>query len=127
MLNTRTGSKERVGRILEMHANDRVDLDAIYTGDIAAGIGIKNTRTGDTLCDPANPITLENLDFPDPVIEVAVEPKSKADQDKMSKALMALAEEDPTFQVSTQRGDGPDDHRRHGRAPSRGARRSDDA
>ena len=101
VLNTRTGSKERVGRILEMHANDRVDLDAIYTGDIAAGIGIKNTRTGDTLCDPGNPITLENLDFPDPVIEVAVEPKSKADQDKMSKALMALAEEDPTFQVST--------------------------
>ncbi len=101
ILNTRTGNKERVGRILEMHANDRVDKDAVHTGDIAAGIGIKNTRTGDTLCDPSHPITLENLDFPDPVIEVAVEPKSKADQDKMSKALMALAEEDPTFQVST--------------------------
>jgi elongation factor G len=101
ILNTRTGSKERVGRILEMHANDRVDLDAVHTGDIAAGIGIKNTRTGDSLCDPANPITLENLDFPDPVIDVAVEPKSKADQDKMSKALMALSEEDPTFQVRT--------------------------
>jgi elongation factor G len=101
LLNTRTNNKERVGRILEMHANDRVDVDTVYTGDIAAGIGIKNTRTGDSLCDPGNPITLENLDFPDPVIDVAVEPKSKADQDKMSKALMALAEEDPTFQVRT--------------------------
>ncbi len=101
VLNTRTHNKERVGRILEMHANDRVDRDAVYTGDIAAGIGIKNTRTGDTLCDPSNPITLENLAFPEPVIEVAVEPKSKVDQDKMSKALTALSEEDPTFQVST--------------------------
>jgi len=101
VLNTRTSNKERVGRILEMHANDRVDKDAVFTGDIAAGIGIKNTRTGDTLCDPSNPITLENLDFPDPVIHVAVEPKSKADQEKMGKALQALAEEDPTFQVRT--------------------------
>ncbi|MEZ5245865.1 MAG: elongation factor G [Acidimicrobiales bacterium] len=101
VLNTRTSSKERVGRILEMHANDRVDKDSVATGDIAAGIGIKNTRTGDTLCDPAHPITLENLDFPTPVIEVAVEPKSKADQEKMGKALQALAEEDPTFQVTT--------------------------
>ena len=101
VLNTRTGSKERVGRILEMHANDRVDKDSVATCYIAAGIGIKNTRTGDTLCDPAHPITLENLDFPTPVIEVAVEPKSKADQEKMGKALQALAEEDPTFQVTT--------------------------
>ncbi|NDH75238.1 MAG: elongation factor G [Actinobacteria bacterium] len=101
VLNTRTSSKERVGRILEMHANDRVDKDAVFTGDIAAGIGIKNTRTGDTLCDPSKPITLENLDFPEPVIHVAVEPKSKADQEKMGKALQALSEEDPTFQVTT--------------------------
>ncbi|MDW3220746.1 MAG: elongation factor G [Acidimicrobiales bacterium] len=101
VLNTRTSNKERVGRILEMHANDRVDKDSVATGDIAAGIGIKNTRTGDTLCDPSHPITLENLDFPAPVIEVAVEPKSKADQEKMGKALQALAEEDPTFQVTT--------------------------
>jgi elongation factor G len=101
VLNTRTSNKERVGRILEMHANDRVDKDSVSTGDIAAGIGIKNTRTGDTLCDPAHPITLENLDFPAPVIEVAVEPKSKADQEKMGKALQALSEEDPTFQVTT--------------------------
>ncbi len=101
VLNTRTFNKERVGRILEMHANDRVDKDVVYAGDIAAAIGVKNTRTGDTLCDPSHPITLENLDFPDPVIEVAVEPRSKADQDKMSRALTALAEEDPTFQVAT--------------------------
>jgi len=101
VLNTRTSNKERVGRILEMHANDRVDKDAVATGDIAAGIGIKQTRTGDTLCDPSHPITFENLDFPTPVIEVAVEPKSKADQEKMGRALQALAEEDPTFQVTT--------------------------
>ncbi len=101
VLNTRTSAKERVGRILEMHANDRVDLDVAGTGDIAAAIGIRDCRTGDTLCDPARPIVLENLDFPDPVIDVAVEPRSKADQDKMSKALLALSEEDPTFQVRT--------------------------
>ena len=101
ILNTRTSSRERVGRILEMHANDRVDKESVATGDIAAAIGLKNARTGDTLCDPGHPITLENLDFPDPVIEVAVEPKSKADQEKMGKALQALSEEDPTFQVST--------------------------
>jgi len=101
VLNTRTFNKDRMGRILEMHANDRVDKDSVYTGDIAAGIGIKNTRTGDTLCDPSNPITLENLEFPDPVIHVAVEPKTKSDQEKMGVALMRLAEEDPTFQVRT--------------------------
>ena len=84
-----------------MHANDQIEQDAVYAGDIVAGIGIKNTRTGDTLCDPANIIVLESLDFPDPVIHVAVEPKTKADQDKMSKALFALSEEDPTFQVRT--------------------------
>ncbi len=101
VLNTRTGKTERIGRILEMHANDRVDKDEVLTGDIVAGIGLKDTRTGDTLCDPSHPIFLENLDFPDPVIHVAVEPKSKADQDKLSKALMALSEEDPTFRVSS--------------------------
>ena len=101
MLNTRTGNKERIGRLLEMHANDREDVDAVYAGDIVAGIGLKNTRTGDTLCDPSHPIVLEELEFPEPVIHVAVEPKTKADQDKMSKALFALSEEDPTFQVRT--------------------------
>ena len=99
VLNTRSGSKERIGRILEMHANDREDRDVVRAGDIVAGIGLKNTRTGDTLCAPDHPIVLEQLEFPLPVIHVAVEPRSKADQDKMSKALGALAEEDPTFTV----------------------------
>ena len=101
VLNTRTGRNERIGRILEMHANDRVDLDSVAAGDIAAAIGLKDCRTGDTLCDPGHAVALEDLYFPDPVIDVAVEPKSKADQDKMSKALTALSEEDPTFRVRT--------------------------
>ena len=101
VLNVRTGKKERIGRILEMHANHSEDKDAVYTGDIVAAIGLKDTRTGDTLADPANPIVLEQLEFPEPVIHVAVEPKTKADQDKMSKALYSLSEEDPTFQVRT--------------------------
>ncbi len=99
VLNTRSGSKERIGRILEMHANDREDLDIVRTGDIVAGVGIKDTKTGDTLCSPDHPLVLEQLDFPDPVIHVAVEPRSKADQDKMGKALGALSDEDPTFTV----------------------------
>jgi elongation factor G len=101
VLNTRSGQKERIGRLLEMHANDRQDVDNVYAGDIVAGIGMKNTKTGDTLCDPSAAIVLEELEFPEPVIHVAVEPKTKADQDKMSKALYALSEEDPTFQVRT--------------------------
>jgi elongation factor G len=101
VMNTRTGKKERIGRLLEMHANDRQDRDFVLTGDIVAGIGFKDTRTGDTLCDPGNPIVLEALEFPEPVIHVAVEPKTKVDQDKMAKALQALSEEDPTFQVRT--------------------------
>jgi elongation factor G len=101
VVNTTTERKERVGRILQMHANHREDLDAVFTGDIAAGIGLKNTRTGDTLADPAHPIVLEQVEFPEPVIHVAVEPKTKVDQEKMSKALQALSEEDPTFTVRT--------------------------
>ncbi len=101
VLNTRTGNKERMGRLLEMHANKQEDRDVAMTGDIMAAIGIKNVRTGDTLTDPDNAIVLESLVFPDPVIHVAVEPKTKADQEKMGKALMALAEEDPTFTVRT--------------------------
>ena len=101
LLNMRSGQKERAGRLLEMHANEMNDKDAVYAGDIVAAVGMKNTRTGDTLTDPANAIILESLTFPDPVIHVAVEPKTKADQDKMSKALFALSEEDPTFQVRT--------------------------
>ena len=98
---SRTGKKERIGRILQMHANHSEDKDAVYTGDIVAAIGLKDTRTGDTLADQDNPIVLEQLEFPEPVIHVAVEPKTKADQDKMSKALYSLSEEDPTFQVRT--------------------------
>tara|TARA_B100000929_G_scaffold153092_1_gene121026 strand:+ start:5557 stop:7644 length:2088 start_codon:yes stop_codon:yes gene_type:complete len=99
VLNTRSSSKERIGRILEMHANDREDLDIVRTGDIVAGVGIKDSKTGDTLCSPDHPLILEQFDFPDPVIHVAVEPRSKADQDKMGKALGALSDEDPTFTV----------------------------
>jgi elongation factor G len=101
VVNTTTGSKERIGRILQMHANHREDVDAVMTGDIAAGIGLKNTRTGDTLTSPGAEITLEQLEFPEPVIHVAVEPKTKVDQEKMGKALQSLSEEDPTFQVRT--------------------------
>jgi elongation factor G len=99
VLNSRTGKKERIGRLLEMHANHRDDRESVFAGDIVAGIGLKDTRTGDTLCDPGHPIVLEELEFPEPVIHVAVEPKTKADQDKLGKALYSLSEEDPTFQV----------------------------
>jgi elongation factor G len=101
VLNTTTGNKERIGRILQMHANNREDRDDVVAGDIVAGIGFKNTRTGDTLCDASSPIVLEQLTFPEPVVHVAVEPRSKNDQDKLSKALSALSEEDPTFRVKT--------------------------
>ena len=101
VLNTTTGNKERIGRILQMHSNNREDRDDIQAGDIVAGIGLKNTRTGDTLCAPDKPIVLEQLTFPEPVVHVAVEPRSKGDQDKLGKALSALSEEDPTFRVKT--------------------------
>jgi elongation factor G len=101
VLNTTKDRKERIGRILQMHANHREDKDAIYTGDIVAVVGLKSTSTGDTLCSASHPILLETLEFPEPVIHVAVEPKTKADQDKLSKALFALSEEDPTFRVRT--------------------------
>ena len=101
VLNVSTGRTERVGRILMMHANDREEVDEVYAGDIAAGVGIKQIVTGDTLAAPDAPIKLETITFPEPVIKVAVEPKTKADQEKMSVALGRLAEEDPTFQVAT--------------------------
>ncbi len=101
MLNATKDKKERAGRILQMHANHREDKDAVFTGDIVAAVGLKNTTTGDTLCDPAHPIVLERMTFPQPVISVAIEPKTKIDQDKLSKALQSLSEEDPTFQVHT--------------------------
>jgi len=101
VLNVGSGKTERVGRILMMHANDREELEKVYAGDIAAGVGIKQIVTGDTLCAPDQPVKLETIVFPEPVIKVAVEPKTKSDQEKMSVALGRLAEEDPTFQVQT--------------------------
>jgi len=101
VLNVSTGRTERIGRLLVMHANDREEVDAVYAGDIAAAVGIKQVVTGDTLCDPSRPVKLEMIDFPEPVIKVAVEPRTKADQEKMSVALGRLAEEDPTFQVQS--------------------------
>ena len=99
--NSTKGKKERLGRILQMHANHRKELDRVYSGDIAAAVGLKDTTTGDTLCDEDKPIILESMVFPDPVISVAVEPKTKDDQEKMGIALQRLAEEDPTFRVHT--------------------------
>jgi len=101
VLNATKGKKERVGRILQMHANKRMELDKVYSGDIAAAVGFKFTTTGDTICDEKFPVILESMEFPEPVIEVAIEPKTKAGQDKMGEALAKLAEEDPTFRVST--------------------------
>ena len=101
VLNSTKGKKERIGRILRMHANHREEIDAVYTGDIAAAVGLKDTTTGDTLCDENHPILLESMDFPEPVISVAIEPKTKAAQEKMSIALSKLAEEDPTFKTYT--------------------------
>ncbi|GGI65099.1 elongation factor G [Enterococcus alcedinis] len=101
VLNASKGKRERIGRILQMHANSREEIQTVYSGDIAAAVGLKDTTTGDTLCDEKNPVILESIEFPEPVIEVAVEPKSKADQDKMGVALQKLAEEDPSFRVTS--------------------------
>ena len=103
VLNATKGKKERVGRILQMHANKRQELDKVYSGDIAAAVGLKITTTGDTLCDEQHPVILESMVFPEPVIDIAIEPKTKAGQDKMGEALAKLAEEDPTFRVSTNK------------------------
>jgi len=101
VLNASTGEKERVGRILRMHANDREEVKAVYAGEIAAAVGLKNTHTSDTLCDPANPVELLRIEFAEPVIDLRIEPKTKADQEKMGMALKKLSEEDPTFKVKT--------------------------
>ncbi len=101
VLNASTGKRERIGRILRMHAIRREDVDEVFTGDIAAAVGLKSTTTGDTLCDEAHPILLESITFPEPVISVAIEPKTKADQEKLGMALQRLSEEDPTFKVHT--------------------------
>jgi len=101
VFNSTKGKKERVGRILQMHANKRAELDKVYAGDIAAAVGFKLTTTGDTICDERNPVILESMEFPEPVIDVAIEPKTKASQGKMGEALAKLAEEDPTFRAHT--------------------------
>ncbi len=101
VLNATKGKKERIGRILQMHANHRNEIDTVYSGDIAAAVGLKQTTTGDTLCDEDHPIILESMEFPDPVIEIAIEPKTKIGQEKMGIALAKLAEEDPTFRTYT--------------------------
>ena len=101
ILNSVKGNKERFGRILRMHANHREDITEVYTGDICAAVGLKNTTTGDTLCDEKHPVVLESMEFPEPVIRVAIEPKTKAGQEKMGIALAKLAEEDPTFKTYT--------------------------
>ena len=101
VLNATKNKKERVGRILQMHANKREELDVVYSGDIAAAVGFKSTTTGDTICDEQHPVILESMEFPEPVIDVAIEPKTKGDQGKMSEALAKLAEEDPTFRAHT--------------------------
>lgn len=101
VLNSTKGKRERVGRILQMHANHREEIPVVYAGDIAAAVGLKDTTTGDTLCDEKSPVILESMEFPEPVISVAIEPKTKADQDKMGIALMKLSEEDPTFKTFT--------------------------
>ena len=106
VLNANKGVKERIGRILQMHANNRTEISEVYAGDIAAAVGLKNTTTGDTLCDEKHPVILEKMEIPEPVISVAIEPKSKGDQEKMSTALQKLAEEDPTFRAETDQESG---------------------
>ncbi len=101
VLNTTTGQQERIGRILRMHANQREEIKEIHAGGIAAAVGLKSTKTGDTLCDPAQPAVLEKIEFPEPVISLRIEPKTKADQEKMGLALRRLSDEDPTFRIST--------------------------
>ncbi|PYG89411.1 elongation factor G [Ruminiclostridium sufflavum DSM 19573] len=101
VLNSTKNKRERIGRILQMHANHREEIDVVYSGDIAAAVGLKDTTTGDTLCEENNPVILESMEFPEPVIEIAIEPKTKAGQEKMGVALQKLAEEDPTFKVHT--------------------------
>src|SRR3954466_2928884 len=98
-MNATKDKRERISRIVQMRAADRIEIPEVYAGDLAAAVGLKDTTTGDTLCDEKHPIILESMTFPEPVIKVAIEPKTKADQDKLSMALGRLAEEDPTFRV----------------------------
>ena len=119
VLNSTKDRKERVGRMLLMHANNREDIKEAYAGDIVALAGLKEVRTGDTLCDPQHAVILEKMEFPEPVIEIAIEPKSKADQEKLGVALAKLVAEDPSFRVSTDQEVRPDHHQGHGRTPPR--------
>ena len=121
------GKKERIGRILQMHANQREEIKEILAGDIAACVGLKDVTTGETLCDPDAIVTLEKMVFPEPVISQAVEPKTKADQEKMGIALGRLAAEDPVVPRAHRRGIGPDHHLRHGRAAPGNHRRPHEA
>ena len=116
MYNPRTRKRERVSRLIQIQADKREDIDTLYSGDIAAIVGIKNVTTGDTLCDEDHPILLEPPSFPDPVISMSIEPKTKIDQEKMGNALQRLSEEDPTFTRLHRRRYRPDDHCGHGRA-----------
>ena len=120
LYNSTKEDRERLGRILLMHANQREDLDAAMAGDIVAGLGFKNVTTGDTLCDRSDPIVLERMEFPEPVIHVAVEPKTKSDQEKLGKALKPAVRRGPDLPHPHRRGDRPDRHLRHGRAAPRG-------
>ena len=119
VINSTKERKERIGRMLLMHANNREDIKEAYAGDIVALAGLKEVRTGDTLCDAKQPVILEKMEFPDPVIEIAIEPKSKADQEKLGVALAKLAAEDPSFRVSTDQESGPDHPQGHGRTAPR--------
>lgn len=116
VINSTKGRKERIGKIFQMHSNKENPVDSVTAGHIYAVIGLKDTTTGDTLCDPSNQVVLESMTFPEPVIEVAIEPNTKADQEKLSTAIQKLAEEDPTFRVEPQRRDRSDDDQGHGRA-----------
>jgi elongation factor G len=107
VLNSISGKRERIGRLLKMHANKREEISEVFAGDICAAVGLRNVNTGETICDPDRPIVLEAMHFPDPVIAVAIEPKTKADQDKLGAALGKLVQEDPTFRVATRRPDRP--------------------
>ena len=118
---------ERIGRLLKMHANKREEIKEVYAGDIAAAVGLKSVSTGDTLCDEKHPIVLESMDFPKPVISLAIEPKTKSDQEKLGVGLQKLMAEDPTFRVQDRPADRPGHHRRHGRAAPRDHRRPPEA
>ena len=106
VLNSTKGTKERIGRLLKMHANKREEIKEVWAGDIAAAVGLKNVTTGDTICDPQKPVVLESINFPAPVIALAVEPKTKSDQEKLGQGLGKLMQEDPTFKVETDRDTG---------------------